>query len=43
VDDLAQISLLEHLAQTEHLLRRELRKLDNTADCEVMAAADLGK
>lgn len=41
-DDLAQIGLLEHLAQTEHLLRRELRKIDNTADCEVIAAADLG-
>lgn len=41
-DDLARIGLLEHLAQTEHLLRRELRKLDSTADCEVIAAADLG-
>jgi hypothetical protein len=41
-DDLAQTGLLEHLAQTEHLLRQELRKIDHTADCEVIAAADLG-
>jgi hypothetical protein len=41
-NDLAQIGLLEHLAQTELLLRRELRKIDSTADCEVIAAADLG-
>jgi hypothetical protein len=40
--DIAQIGLLEHLAQTECILRRELRKLDDTADCEVIAAADLG-
>lgn len=41
-DDLTQISLLEHLAQTERLLRRELQKIDKAADCEVIAAADLG-
>jgi hypothetical protein len=41
-DDLAQIGLADHLARTERALRAELRKIDSKADCEVVAAADLG-
>lgn len=40
--DQAQAGLLEHLAVTEQSLRFELRRFDKKADCQIIAAADLG-
>jgi hypothetical protein len=40
--DHAQALLIPYLAQTQVLLSNALRKLDPTADCQVVPAADLG-